>query len=182
MLRGLLRVIRAIDAFTKVTGRVVSFLIVPLMLALVVEVFSRYFLKSPTIWAYDVTYMLYGSFYMLGAAYTLYRGGHIRTDMLYRGLSARGQGLLDGALYVFLFFPGMIFFLLAGWDYAARSWLTAETAAASPWRPIVYPFKTVIPVTAVLLLLQGVSELLKCVYAVARGQWPAEHHEEEAVV
>ena len=74
-------------------------------------------------------------------------------------------------MYVLLYFPGIIFFLVAGWDYAAHSWETAERAALSPWRPILYPFKSVIPVTAFLLLIQGVSELLKSLYAATRGEW-----------
>jgi TRAP-type mannitol/chloroaromatic compound transport system permease small subunit len=181
-MKAVLRVVDLIDAFTKWVGWFFAFLVVPLMGGLVYEVFSRYVFHAPTIWAYDLTYMLYGSLFMLGAAYTLYRGGHIRTDFLYRSWSARQQGLADALLYLLFYFPGMIFFLIAGWDYAHRSWITAETAAASPWRPPVYPFKTVLPVTAILLLVQGVSELLKSIYAAVQGEWPPEHHETEAAV
>jgi TRAP-type mannitol/chloroaromatic compound transport system permease small subunit len=78
---------------------------------------------------------------------------------------------VDAVRYVLFYFPGIIVFLVAGWDYAAHSWMTGEKAALSPWRPILYPFKTVIPMTAVLLLVQGVSELLKSVYAAKRGEW-----------
>jgi TRAP-type mannitol/chloroaromatic compound transport system permease small subunit len=179
---ALVRVIHIIDPITMWAGRIFAFLIVPLMLGLVFEVFSRYLFRAPTVWAYDTTYMLYGTLFMLGAAYTLYRGGHIRTDMIYRTLSARKQGLLDALLYLFFFFPGMVFVLLAGWDYAYRSWITAEVAGASPWRPPIYPFKSVIPLAAILLLFQGLSEFLKSVYAVVRGEWPPEHHVEELAV
>jgi TRAP-type mannitol/chloroaromatic compound transport system permease small subunit len=174
---AILRVVDAIDAFTNVIGKAIAFLVVALMLALVVESFSRYLFGAPTIWAYDVTYMLYGTLFMIGAAYCLLWGGHIRTDMVYRNLSPRWQGLLDAVLYLVLFFPGMFFFLLAGWEYAYRSWLGNEQAVVSPWRPIVWPFKAVIPTTAILLMIQGVSELLKSVYAAVTGDWPAEHHE-----
>ncbi len=74
-------------------------------------------------------------------------------------------------MYVLFYFPGIIFFLVAGWDYAAHSWATLERTALSPWRPIIYPFKTVIPVTAFLLLVQGVSELIKSIHAWKRGEW-----------
>jgi TRAP-type mannitol/chloroaromatic compound transport system permease small subunit len=181
-MKAVLQVVDVIDAFTKWTGWICAFLVVPLMGGLVYEVFARYLFFAPTVWAYDVTYMLYGTLFMLGSAYTLLQGGHIRTDIFYRSWSARRQGLVDALLYILFYFPGMIFFLVAGWDYAYRSWITAETAAYSPWRPPLYPFKTVIPVAATLMLIQGVSELLKSLYAAVEGKWPAEHHETEVVV
>jgi len=170
-----LRIVRGIDAFTTWIGKAVAWLAIPLVLGLVYEVIARKFFNEPTDWAYDLTYMQYGTLFMLGAAYTLYKGSHIRTDIFYRSFSPRWQGIVDAALYLFFFFPGMVFFLLAGYDYALRSWQSGELAAYSPWRPPIYPFKTVIPVTAVLLLIQGVSELIKSVYAAIYNQWPAEH-------
>ncbi len=163
--------IRAIDKFTEITGKAVAWLVVPMVGGLVYEVFSRYFFHAPTIWAFDTTYMLYGTLFMLGSAYTLMRGGHIRTDMLYRLWSPRVQGTVDAACYILFFFPGMLFFLFAGWDYAAYSWSIQEKAAFGAWGPPVYPFKSVIPLTAVLLLIQGVSELLKSLYAARKGEW-----------
>jgi len=170
-LTRLLKFIRVIDSISDWTGRAFSWLIYPLVGALVYEVVARYLFRAPTEWAYDVTYMLYGSIFMLGAAFTLYRKGHIRTDLFYNNFSVRTQGILDAAMYLLLFFPGMILFFVAGWDYAARAWATQERAALSPWRPIIYPFKTVIPVAALLLLIQGVSELLKSIYAAVKGEW-----------
>jgi TRAP-type mannitol/chloroaromatic compound transport system permease small subunit len=116
--------------------------------------------------------MLYGGIFMLGAAYTLPKGGHIRTDMFYRLYSPRWQGIVDGSLYILFFFPGLILFFIAGIEYAARSWVIQETASMSPWRPIIYPFKTVIPVSILMLLIQGVSELFKCIHASVSGGWP----------
>lgn len=136
------------------------------------EVIARYLFNAPTLWAFDVTYMLYGSHFMLGAAYCLYTKGHIRTDLLYLGWSARTQGALDASLYILFFFPGMIFFFLSGWEEALLSWQIQETSDASPWRPPLYPFKTVIPLAALLLLMQGVSEFLKSAIAAWTGRWP----------
>jgi TRAP-type mannitol/chloroaromatic compound transport system permease small subunit len=115
--------------------------------------------------------MLYGTIFMLGAAYTLLNKRHMRTDIFYIKWSARRQGMIDALLYLFLFFPGMIFYLIAGWDYAALSWSVKERAQFSPWMPVIYPFKTVIPVTAALLLLQGGCEFIKSVQAWKRGEW-----------
>ncbi|MFQ5946548.1 MAG: TRAP transporter small permease subunit, partial [Anaerolineae bacterium] len=114
---------------------------------------------------------LYGSHFMLGAAYTLYKGGHIRTDIFYGKWSPRTQGAIDAALYLLLFFPGMILFFRAGWAQALYSISIGETSDASSWRPPLYPLKTVLPATAFLLLIQGISEFLKSVYAIRRGRW-----------
>ncbi len=152
------------------SGRIFAWFVIPMTLGLAYEVFARYFFHAPTIWAYDVTYMLYGSHFMLGAAYTLYKGQHIRTDMLYEKYSTRWKGIVDATLYLLFFFPGMIFFMLAGWDEATHSWSIGERSDASPWRPIIYPFKTVMPLTAALLLIQGVSEFLKSAYAAIKGR------------
>jgi TRAP-type mannitol/chloroaromatic compound transport system permease small subunit len=108
---------------------------------------------------------------MLGAAYTLYKGKHIRTDLLYERYSVRWQGRVDASLYLLLFFPGMIFFLLAGWDEAMHAWEIGEESEVTPWRPSLVPFKMAIPLAALLLLIQGVSELLKSLNAAIRGRW-----------
>jgi len=167
----MVKIIRWIDGFTEWCGKAVAFLCFPLVLGLTYEVVARYAFHAPTEWAYDVTYMLYGTIFMLAAAFTLLKKGHIRTDLFYNKWPPKKQGAVDAVMYLLFYFPGIIFFLVAGWEYATYSWSTAERAALSPWRPILYPFKTVIPVTAVLLLVQGVSELLKSVYAAKRGEW-----------
>ncbi len=81
------------------------------------------------------------------------------------------QAIVDLTIYLLLFFPGFGFFLWASADFAAKSWEQSELIITSPWLPIVYPFKTVIPLTAALLIIQGVSESLKCVEAIKRGRW-----------
>jgi TRAP-type mannitol/chloroaromatic compound transport system permease small subunit len=162
--------INAIDKISDWSGRVVAWLIVPMTLAVTYEVVARHFFRAPTIWAFDVTYMLYGTHFMLGTAYTLMRIGHVRTDMLYQNWSIRRQNLNDAIGYLFFFFPAMVLVLYFGGQEAAHSWAIGETSDASPWRPIVYPFKTVIPLTALLLLVQGVAEFFKSLYAIRTGR------------
>jgi TRAP-type mannitol/chloroaromatic compound transport system permease small subunit len=161
--------IRVIDTVSDWSGRIVCWLIVPLVLSLTYEVVARYLFHAPTVWAFDVSYMLYGSLFMLGAAYALFRGGHIRTDMLYQNWSPRTQGAIDAVCYLLFFFPGIFFLLWMGSQEAWHSWQILETSDQSPWHPPLYPFKAVIPVTALLLLMQGVSEFLKGIYAVRTG-------------
>lgn len=168
----LLRVTSALDLIGEWSGRIFAWLIIPLMLGLVYEVFSRYLFHKPTVWAYDITYMLYGGMFMLGAAYTLLKKGHIRTDIFYNRFSPRWQGIVDGVLYLLFFFPGIAFFLWAGLDEALHSWDIREKSFASPWRPPLYPLKMAVPLAAALLLVQGMSEFLKSVYAALKGRWP----------
>jgi TRAP-type mannitol/chloroaromatic compound transport system permease small subunit len=162
--------VEAIDTIADWSGRATAWLIVPMTIAVTWEVVARHFFGAPTIWAFDVTYMLYGTHFMLGTAYTLMRIGHVRTDMLYQKWSIRRQNWVDAIGYVFFFFPAMAFLLYYGFQESSHSWAIGETSDASPWRPIVYPFKTVIPVTALLLIVQGFGEVLKSVYAIRTGR------------
>ncbi len=146
-------------------------LIFPLVGGLTYEVIARYVFNAPTIWAYEISYMLYGSHFMLGATYCLLKKGHIRTDLLYDMFPVKWQGWVDAVLYLFFFFPGMIYFFAAGWEEAIHSWGILEHSEQSPWQPPLYPFKTVVPVAAMLLMIQGFSELLKSAYAGLRGKW-----------
>ena len=167
----LLRFTDGIDRISLWSGRVVALLILPMVAGLTWEVVARYVFNRPTVWAYDMTFMLYGTFFMLGSAYTLMRKGHIRTDTFYANWSPRVQGAVDAVGYLILF-PALVIFFWVGWAYFARSLGQGERLVTSPWMPIVYPFKFVIPLTAALLLMQSVSEFLKSIWAVRTGDWP----------
>lgn len=169
---AVLRILNVIDAMSDWSGKLVAMLIIPMIGGLTYEVIARYAFNAPTIWAYDVTYMLYGSHFMLGAAYTLGKGGHIRTDFFYANWSPQVQGRVDTISYLLFFFPGIIFFFLAGWEHAYHSWSIREASEVSSWRPPIYPFKMVVPVSALLLLLQGVSEVVKSSYAAFSRKGP----------
>jgi len=168
--RGLLKSLKVIDAISEWSGKLAAWMIIPMVGGVTYEVFARYGFDAPTMWAYDMTYMLYGSLFMLGAAYTLRKGGHIRTDFFYENWSVRRKGLVDSIGYLCFFFPGMIFFLIAGWDGAAQSWRIRELSEATAWRPPIYPFKTVIPLSALFLLLQGIPEFVRSLYAALGGE------------
>jgi TRAP-type mannitol/chloroaromatic compound transport system permease small subunit len=163
------RLIGVIDRISTGAGWVAGFLIVPMTLAVAYEVTARYAFNAPTIWAYDVTYMLFGAQFMLAASYTLLRGGHIRTDVFYEHWSPATKATIDAVAYVCFFFPGMLFVLYAGGAEAWKAWQIGERSDWTPWRPVIYPLKAVIPLAALLLLLQGFSELVKCL-RVIRGR------------
>ena len=166
-----MRVVRFIDAISIGSGKIVAWLIFPMVGSLVYEVVARYFFDSPTLWAYDMTFMFYGTFFMLGAAYTLQKKGHIRTDSFYSAWTTRRQGWTDAACYLTFFFPAMIAFLVVTWDFFTLSFSQSERNVTSSWMPILYPFKFVMPLATLLLLVQGVSEFLKSVYAGLKGEW-----------
>ena len=133
--------------------------------AVAYEVVARYVFNAPTRWSSGATYMLYGTQFMLAAAYTLLRGGHIRTDLFYERWSPETRARVDAVSYVLFFFPGMLFVLYAGWVEARQAWMIGERLSGRP----AYLFKGIIPVTAGLLMLQGLSELIKCVQVI-RGR------------
>ena len=124
---GLVRAVNFFDGISLWSGRVVAWLILPMVMSLVWEVVARYFFNAPTIWAYDMTYILYGSFFMLGSAYTLLRGKHIRTDNFYSQWSIRRQGWIDAVCYVVLFFPPLLALLYVTWDYFWVSFMRGGT-------------------------------------------------------
>ena len=135
------------------------------------EVFARYVFHAPTVWSYDVAYMLYGTIFMLGAAYALLKGAHVRTDIFWDNFSERKKGYIDFWSYLLLFYPTMLVFFAISADDAWFAYQLGERSEQTPWRPILWPFKAVVPLTALLLLVQGVSELLKSLYAARTGRF-----------
>nr|WP_264185145.1 TRAP transporter small permease subunit [Roseicella aerolata] len=174
--RGYLRTIRTIDRITEVLGYVVALLIVPLVLANTVEVIMRYVWRQPTAWAADVTVMSYGALFMLGAAYALRKGAHVRTDMLWEKFSERKKGIIDTIAFVLFFFPTMLILFRLSLEEFLYSWEMDERSTLSTWQPIIWPLRGAIPLAAFLLMLQGVSELLKSFWAARTGE-ALDHHE-----
>ena len=95
-----------------------------MVLALTYEVVARYLFNAPTEWAYDMTFMLYGTFFMLGAAFTLQRKGHVRTDSFYTDWSPRRQALTDLVCYLLMFLPFVGVFVFVGWGYFVKAYVT----------------------------------------------------------
>ena len=166
---ALIKVISFIDSISIWSGKIVAVLILPMVASLVYEVIARYFFTRPTIWASDLSTILYGAFFMLGSAYALQRQQHIRTDFLYEKWSTRTKGLVDSLLYIAFYFPGLGIFMWIGWEYAWTSTMLQERIVTSPWMPIIWPLKLTMPIATILLLNQGISELLKSLYAAYTG-------------
>jgi TRAP-type mannitol/chloroaromatic compound transport system permease small subunit len=162
------RITKLIDQISIWSGKIVAWLIFPMFMVLVWEVIIRKVYR-PTIWANDIATISYGTHFLLAAAFALYLQKHIRTDFVYQHLPLRVQMGLDIAQYLLFFLPGMVMFFWLSWEYAADSWYFKESLDTT-WRPPVgFLYKTVIPVSAALLLIQGVSEVLKCFKTLRTG-------------
>ncbi len=164
--------VKFIDNLSGWTGKWVAWFIIPNVLALVYEVIARYILNSPTIWSYEVTYFLYGSHFLLGAAYVLSVDAHIRIDIFTSHLSPRTRAVIDLVGYLLLFFPVVIALVYAGGQYVLQSFEMGEKSGLSPWRPYLYPYKAVITISFTLLFLQGIACFIRNITFLARGERP----------
>jgi TRAP-type mannitol/chloroaromatic compound transport system permease small subunit len=162
-----------IDRLSAFVGKTFAWSILVLTFAVVYEIVMRYAFRAPTSWAYDVSYMLYGTLFMMAGAYALSRNGHVRGDFLYRNFRPTTQAKFDLALYVLFFFPAIFAFMISGWSFAHISFLQNERSMFSPTGPVIWPFKFLIPIVGVLLLLQGVVEVVRCIRCIRTGEWPS---------
>lgn len=172
MPRWMSTAIVAIDTFSLWVGRAIAWLTLPLVVVMVYEVFARYYFTAPTMWAYDISRMVFGASFVLGAAYALSKGVHIRSDFIYRKWSVRTQGRIDTALYVVCFFPAMLILLYVSTDWAWASLSRGERGTDTAWMPLLGPVKSALPIGVVFLIVQGISETLKSWHAATKGKWP----------
>jgi TRAP-type mannitol/chloroaromatic compound transport system permease small subunit len=170
-----------VDRVSTLVGQAFSWLIVALTFLVTWEVFARYALNTPNPWAFDLMIMLYGAAFMMAGAYTLAKNGHVRGDVLYSFFPPRLQAGLDLLLYVVFFIPGVIALVWAGTNYAAESLAIREHSTLTANGPPLYPFKMVIPLSGILLLLQGCVEIVRCVLCLRQGEWPAREADVEEV-
>jgi TRAP-type mannitol/chloroaromatic compound transport system permease small subunit len=161
-----------VDSLSAWVGKIFGWSIVVLMVVTCVEVFLRYVLRAPTDWAPDVSRFAFGTLFMMAGAYTLSRNAHVRGDMFYRQWPVRTQAAVDIALYLLFFFPGIIALVISGIDFANFARGVNERSSISPGGPIVWPYKYVIPIAGVLMVLQGIVEVVRATIALKTGMWP----------
>jgi len=174
----LVRFIHFADELSAWFGKAFAWLIILMTFGMSYEVFVRYLLNRPTPWALDVSFIMYGTLFMMGGAYTLSRGGHVRGDFLYRLWSPRTQAKVDLVLYIFFFFPGVTALIFSGWKYASRSWSYTEVSINSPAGIPIFQFKTVMVAAGILLFIQGIAQICRCILCIREGYW---RHAEEDV-
>ena len=167
---GLAPILKTIDVMSTQVGKVIAWIVIPNVLALVYEFVARYLLGRPTIWSYEITYFLYGSHFLLGAAYTLHLKSHIRIDIFYQHVQPRGQAIIDTIGYLVFFFPIMLVLIYGGEEFVIQSFQMGEKSGLSPWRPLLYHYKAVVVLAIFLLFLQGLAEFIRSTYSGIRGK------------
>ena len=167
---GFYATIRHIDRFSDLTGRLFALVQIFLVVTITYEVVVRYFFHAPTVWVFESSAMANGASFMLACGYALSKGAHVRTDIFWDKFSERRKGVIDLVSYLVLFFPTMAFMMVVGIDGAWHSYITGERSQESIWRAIMWPFRSAIPLAALLFMIQGVSESLKCCYQIRFGR------------
>jgi TRAP-type mannitol/chloroaromatic compound transport system permease small subunit len=168
-----------IDSLSLWTGKCFAWLILILTLGISYEVLVRYVLRAPTTWAFDFSYINYGALFLMAGAYTLSRNGHVRADVLYRFWQPRTQAKMDLVLYIIFFLPAVFAFMYAGLNFAQMSVRFREVSIFSPAGVPVFPLKTLIPITGLLLFIQGIAEVIRCILCIKTGAWPQRLHDVE---
>jgi len=165
--------IKVSDIFNKSVGHMFAWCVMLLMISTCYEVFMRYVLNSPTVWAFDMSYMLYGALFMMSGAYALSRGTHVRGDFLYRSWKPRNQAKMDLLLYFLFFFPAIFAMIYTGAAYSFEATRILESSVNSPAGVPVWPLKLIIFVAGITLLIAGIAEVMRCIICIQRGEWLA---------
>lgn len=165
------RFIYTIEGLSVWVGRAFGWCILVLTFSVSYEVFVRYVLNAPTVWAFDMMVQMYGALFLMAGPYALAQDTHVRGDFLYRLFPVRWQARVDFVLYIVFFFPGMLALFWYGAEIAADSWRYKEVSWNSPARIQIYFFKTLIPIAGFLLILQGLAEMARCWRAMKTGVW-----------
>lgn len=174
------KLLLGVDRLSTWLGQLFAWAIVLLTLSISWEVFSRYVLGKPHAWMLDVQIMLYGVLFMMAGAYTLSKNGHVRGDVLYGFFKPRTQATLDLILYFVFFLPGVVALTWAGWSFFTDSLAIREHTFNADPIP-VYPFKFFIPLAGMILLLQGLVEIARCIICIREGAWPSREQDVEEV-
>ena len=171
------RVLHFIDSLSAWAGKSFAWCIVILTFSTCYEVFMRYVLDAPTVWAFDMSVQMYGALFMMAGAYALSQDAHVRGDVVYRLLKTRTQAKIDLVLYIIFLLPGAAALIWYGYHFAADSWFYKEVSWSSPSRIQIYFFKTLIPISGLLVLLQGIAEAVRCIICIRTGEWPPRLHD-----
>ncbi|HKJ65709.1 MAG TPA: TRAP transporter small permease subunit [Desulfopila sp.] len=154
-----------IDRLNLWQGKITSMLIIPLLLVVLYEVFMRYGFNSPTIWGFEATAFLYGMHYMFGLAYTDVKKGHVQVDIFTSLAPKKVQAAISALTTLVFFLPVMTCMTIWSTKFAIYSVQGLEKNSTS-WAPPIYPFKLIMALCFFLLLLQGVSNLIRDLQAL----------------
>ena len=149
-----------LDGIAERVGNAAAWLALGLVLITFAVVMLRYLFQLGWIAMQESILYLHAALFLLGAAYTLKRDGHVRVDIFYRGFTAKRKALIDLLGSLLLLLPVCSFLLWVSWDYVTTAWSIYEGSQEAGGLPYVYLLKTLIPVAVLLLILQGISQAL----------------------
>jgi len=152
--------IRLIERVSWVCGALAGLAVVALILVMMTEVFARYVLGMPTVWAFDVAYMLNGAGFVLACALALKTNQHVSVDILSQSFSPRLRRRIEVAVFALLVLPALGFLCHAAWGEFWKAWTTGEVEQVSSWRPRIWPFQLVLSVGLSALWLQVLARVL----------------------
>jgi TRAP-type mannitol/chloroaromatic compound transport system permease small subunit len=155
-------VLRLIERLSGVSGEATAWLVVPLILATTYDVVARYAFNAPTQWAYEVGYMMMGTQALLGMAYTLHAGGHIRIEAFSERFSQTSKAIVDLCGYAVVL-PCLCWVTWSLWSYWITAFRSGELSGQSAWNPVIWPFRLIFFIAFVLLVLQIVAEIIKAI-------------------
>lgn len=159
-----------VDRLNAVIGRAVAWLALAVVLLQFVLVVARYLFGLGSIWLTETVIYAHAALFMLAAAWTLRAGGHVRVDIFYGEASARTKALIELIGAVLFLLPFMIVLAWLSIPYAARSWAILEHSQETSGLPLVFVLKTLIPIFALLMALQGVAQAIRAVAALSRAR------------
>lgn len=167
-MRKVRAVLHFVDTINERFGRIISFLTVGMMGTIIVEVVLRYGFNSPTLWAHETAQFLYGSYCILGGAYVLLHKAHVNMDIVYARLSLRKRAILD-LVTSSLFFLFIVVMLWQGVILASKAVAVLEVTTTA-WAPPVWPVKLMLPLAALLILLQGIVRFVRDLETAVTGR------------
>lgn len=154
------KIANGIETFSLKQGNLTSMLILPLLGVVIYEVIMRYGFNSPTTWGFEATAFLYGMHFMFGISYTDVKKGHVQVDIFTSLAPKKVRAALSAVTTLLLFMPVIACMTWASGKFAWTSIEGLERNSTS-WAPPIYPFKVIMAICFLILLLQGVANLIK---------------------
>ncbi|MGL4564264.1 MAG: TRAP transporter small permease subunit [Halioglobus sp.] len=158
-----------IDTFTEHSGRLLAWLVVAMALLTTVIVVMRYGFNVGSMMGQEAVIYMHGSLFMLGSAYALKSGAHVRVDIFYRNFSPRAQAWVNSLGGIMFLMPLCAFIGFSSWNYVSESWIVRETSSQPGGIPAVFLLKSIIPLMAFNLFLQGLAETLRSAISLVAG-------------
>ena len=170
MKKALKAIFGAIDNVSIWAGKAVSWLLIALIFALTLDTFLRYAFSRPTIWAFDISYILGGTIMLMGMAWVTTRREQVRVDILYTRFSARTKIVVDALLNLFLFFPLFAMLLQRAIPRAIYSYTIKEFSEVGFWRPLLWPYRSMMVVALLLWVLAAAVWVIRDLYKLKTGE------------